>query len=82
MKHPKTKCYVVCAVRPEWKNFSPNFRFTIALESKQAVDEAYRWLAASGKEAGMSELREPRSDGVSFLLSDPARNWWEIASPN
>ena len=82
VKHPKTKCYVVCAVRKEWKKFSPNFRFTVALESQQALDEAYRWFAASGKELGVAELREPRSDGASFLLADPDRNWWEIVSPN
>ena len=83
LKHPKTKCYVVCAERKEWKNFSPNFRFTITLESKQAVDEAYRQFAGSAKELGMSELREPQSNGLaaSFLLSDPDRNWWEITSP-
>ncbi|HEV8341227.1 MAG TPA: hypothetical protein VGR30_02530, partial [Candidatus Binatia bacterium] len=26
IKHPKTKCYVVCAERKEWKVFSDNFR--------------------------------------------------------
>ena len=84
VKHPKTKCYVVCAVRNEFKSFSPNFRFTITLESMQAVDEGYRWLAKAGKELGMTELRELQSDGpaASFLLSDPYRNWWEITSPN
>jgi hypothetical protein len=46
------------------------------------VDEAYRSLAASAKELGIAELREPAGDGGSFLLADPDRNWWEIASPN
>lgn len=84
IKHPETKCYVVCAVRGEYKTFSPNFRFTIALESAQAVSEAYRRLAASGKELGVTELCEPQSSGSfsSFLLRDPDRNWWEISSPN
>ncbi len=84
IKHPKTKCYVVCAVRKEWKTFSPNFRFTISLESKEAVAEAHRWLAESGKGLGMTELRDLQSSGpaFSFLLSDPDRNWWEISSPN
>ncbi|MGH7770607.1 MAG: hypothetical protein ACREQA_00035 [Candidatus Binatia bacterium] len=84
VKHPKTKCYVVCAVRKEWKTFSPNFRFTIGLESKEAVADAHRWLADSGKGLGMTELRDLQTSGpaVSFLLSDPDRNWWEISSPN
>jgi catechol 2,3-dioxygenase-like lactoylglutathione lyase family enzyme len=84
LKHPRTKCYVVCAVRGEWKTFSPNFRFTITLESREAVEEAYRRLAVSGKELGVTELRAPTSDGsaASFLLSDPDRNWWELVSAN
>ncbi len=84
VKHPKNKCYIVTAVRKEWKNFSPNFRFTIALESKEAVSEAHRWLAGSGKESGVTELREIQTNGsrASFLLSDPDKNWWEVSSPN
>lgn len=84
IKHPENRCYVVCAVRGEYKNFSPNFRFTLALESKEAVAEGYRWLAKSGKEAGVTELCELQSDGVgcSFLIRDPDRNWWEISSPD
>ena len=83
IKHPQTKCYVVCAVRSGYKTFSPNFRFTIALESKEAVAEGYRWLAKSGNEIGVTELCELQSDGPawSFLLKDPDRNWWEISSP-
>jgi len=84
VKHPNTKPYIVCAVRPEWKTFSPNFRFTIGLESTDAVEEAHRSFAASAKDLGVTELRDVTRDGArtSFLLSDPDRNWWEIAAPN
>lgn len=84
IKHPKTKPYVVCAVRNEHKTFSPNFRFTLALESQEAVAEGYRWLAKSGSELGVAELCGLESDGpvCSFLFSDPDRNWWEVSSPN
>jgi len=84
IKHPKTKCYVVCTVRNEWQSFSPNFRFAVTLESRDAVDEAYRALAVSGKDLGVNELRELTTVGpaTSFLLSDPGGNWWEIASPS
>lgn len=84
VKHPQTKCYVVCAVRPQRKTFSPNFRFTIALESRKAVAEAHRWLSEDGKDLGATELGELQTteSGASFLLSDPDRNWWEIISPN
>ncbi|MFQ5540007.1 MAG: VOC family protein [Candidatus Binatia bacterium] len=82
VKHPGAKRYVVSAVRKEHKTYSPNFRFTIALESKEAVAEAHRWLAGSGKGLGVTELRELRTDGpaASFLLSDPDKNWWEVSS--
>ncbi|HEY1371250.1 MAG TPA: VOC family protein [Candidatus Binatia bacterium] len=84
VKHPDSKPYVVCAVRPEWKAFSPNFRFTIGLASDKAVEEAHGKLAATGKDLGLTELRDITRDGgrTSFLLSDPGRNWWEIASSN
>jgi catechol 2,3-dioxygenase-like lactoylglutathione lyase family enzyme len=81
VKHSNTKPYIVCATRNDWRAFSPNFRFTITLESKDAVDEAYRRFASSGQELGVTDLREPAGNG-SFLLADPDKNWWEIASPN
>jgi predicted lactoylglutathione lyase len=84
IKHPKTKCYVVCAVRNEWKNFSPNFRFTLTVESKEAVAEAHRWFAECGKDLGVTELRDLQTngDGSTFLLKDPDKNWWEVCSSN
>ncbi len=84
IKHPETKPYVVCAERQEWKEFSPNFRFTLTLESKEAVTEGYRWLAKSGKEVGVTGLCEPQGhgNGGSFLFKDLDSNWWEISSPN
>lgn len=84
VKQTHTKCYVVCAVRDEWNRYSPNFRFTLTLESRDAVAEAYRWLADSGRKLGITEFRKLETDGpvASFLLSDPDGNWWEISSPN
>ncbi|MCZ6622771.1 MAG: VOC family protein [Deltaproteobacteria bacterium] len=84
VKHPKNKCYVVSAVRKEWKSYSPNFRFTITLESKEAVAAAHSWLAESGNELGVTDLRKPHTDGQasSFLLMDPDKNWWELSSPS
>ena len=37
IKHPNTKCYVVCARRQDFKRFSPNFRFTITVGSQDEV---------------------------------------------
>lgn len=83
VKHPDTKCYVVSAVRPQWKSHSPNFRFTVVLESEEAVEKAHRWLAESGKGLGVTELGglQVARSAAFFFLRDPDRNCWEISSP-
>lgn len=84
IKHPSTKCYVVCAKREDFKRFSPNFRFTITVGSQDEVGKAHDWLQASAKECGLAELRDVHTSGSisSFLVSDPDNNWWEVTSPN
>jgi catechol 2,3-dioxygenase-like lactoylglutathione lyase family enzyme len=85
IKHPSTPWYIVSLEKPpeERKLLTPLQRYTITVESAQAVAEAHRWLKACGDEAGVSELGEIQetSSAVSFLLSDPDRNWWEVSSP-
>ena len=85
VKHPATPWYIVSLQVPlsEKKILGPNQRFTLALDSARAVEEAQRWLKESGKEAGITGLTEisDRNGVVSFLLSDLDSNWWEIASP-
>lgn len=83
VKHPKTKCYIVCAERENWKGFSANFRFTIHLESRQAVADAYRWLSGEGKDLGVTELWELQANGAGpcFFLRDPDGNCWELSAP-
>jgi len=82
LKAPRTKCYVVSAVREKWKRFSPNFRFTLSLESQQAVADGHRWLADSGGALGGTALGELQTAGAgsSFFVADPDGNWWEITS--
>ena len=84
VKHPSTRTYVVCAERKDFKVFSPNFRNTLTVESKAAVEDAHRWLSDSGKELGVSELLplQESNGSASFLLRDPATNCWEITSLN
>ena len=84
IKHPNTKCYVVCAKREDFKRFSPNFRFTITVGSQDEVREAHDWLKTSAKECGAAELHDVQTSGSvsSFLVSDPDNNWWEVTSPN
>ena len=84
IKHPSTKCYVVCARRQDFKRFSPNFRFTITVGSENDVATAHDWLKASGNESGLSDLGDVQRSGAasSFLVADPDNNWWEVTSPN
>jgi catechol 2,3-dioxygenase-like lactoylglutathione lyase family enzyme len=81
IKHPKTKSYIVSVVRAEPPTgYSPNFRFSLEMESSEALTEAHRRLESAGQELGMSELGEIQNDGglASFLLRDPDRNCWEL----
>jgi catechol 2,3-dioxygenase-like lactoylglutathione lyase family enzyme len=84
VKHPATPWYIVSLQVPvsEKKILGRNQRFTLALESARAVEDAHRWLKESGKEAGITGLTEVFDGGgsVSFMLSDPDSNWWEITS--
>jgi catechol 2,3-dioxygenase-like lactoylglutathione lyase family enzyme len=84
VKHPNTRTYVVCALRKDFKVFSPNFRNTLTVASKEAVQEACRRFRENGKELGVSELLplEENGAGASFCFRDPGTNCWEIASPN
>lgn len=85
IKHPSTPWYVVSLEMATEKRrlLTQRQRYTVALESAGAVAEAHRWLTEEGRSLGVTELEEIREEEgiVSFLLSDPDRNWWEIASP-
>jgi catechol 2,3-dioxygenase-like lactoylglutathione lyase family enzyme len=85
VKHPATPWYIVSLERPpEMRKVLTRLqRYTVAVESAAAVTDAHRWLKECGDELGVTELEEIREsdDSVSFLLSDPDRNWWEISSP-
>jgi hypothetical protein len=84
VKHAATPWYIVSLQVPasEKKILGPNQRFTLALESARAVEEAHRWLKESGKEAGTTAVTEISSgqSGASFMLRDFDSNWWEITS--
>ncbi len=80
VKHPMTKHYIVCARREERPTNSPNFRYTLTVESLPALEAAHRWVAEHKDEYAVSELHEieARGDTSSFLIRDPDLNWWEI----
>jgi catechol 2,3-dioxygenase-like lactoylglutathione lyase family enzyme len=84
VKHPSTRTYVVCAERQDFKVFSPNFRNTLVVESKDEVKETHRRFTESGKELGVTELfpLQESNGSASFFFRDPATNCWEITSRN
>ena len=84
VKHPNTKTFVVCALRKDFKVFSPNFRNTLTVASKEAVKDIYRRFSEYGKERGVRDLfpLEENGSSASFCFRDPGTNCWEIASPN
>lgn len=81
VKHPKTKTYVVCAKRKDFKVHSPNFRNSLTMESRDAVHDAYREFEQSGKDQGVRELfpMQETETGASFFFRDPGTNCWEIS---
>jgi catechol 2,3-dioxygenase-like lactoylglutathione lyase family enzyme len=85
IKHPATPWYIVSLERkPEMRTLlTPFQRYTITLESPDAVAQSHSWLKESRDSIGITGLGEvqERAGAVSFLLSDADRNWWEVTSP-
>ena len=85
IKHPSTPWYIVSLEKlPEERQLlTPFQRYTITVESVAAVAEAHRWLKECDEDVGVTELRELQDtcSGLSFILSDLDKNWWEVSSP-
>lgn len=84
VKHPSTPWYIVNLQAPSEnrRDLSRSQRFTLAVESVDAVKEAHRWFKKCSREIGITELEGIQEDSriASFLLSDLNRNWWEVTS--
>jgi catechol 2,3-dioxygenase-like lactoylglutathione lyase family enzyme len=85
IKHPSTPWYIVSLERrsPQTRTLLTRLqRYTVTLESPAAIAKAHHWMKEEGAELGLTELEEinENDESVSFLLSDPDRNWWEIRS--
>ncbi len=82
VKHPETRHFVVCARREERLINSPNFRYTLTVESPAALEAAHAWMRDQQAEYAISEVHdiETTGDVSSFLVRDPDLNWWEIAA--
>lgn len=82
-KHPQTKHFIVCLEGGQRNQESDDFRFTLKLESPEAVADAHGWLATAGKSLGVTHLSDVShtGSGSSFVLRDPDNNCWELTSP-
>lgn len=84
IKQPDTPWYVVCiqAQNPNRSCLSRYQRFTVALNSPNAVHDAYSELAANRDRWQLRELEDisESNDAASFLFADLNGNWWEINS--
>lgn len=78
LKTSTGQAFLVAMTRENYKSFSPNFRFTLGLESADAVNAAHRFLE-NQRSAGVTELMEVhKNQGTSFLMRDLDQNCWEI----
>ena len=57
-------------------------RFTLQVGTREEVADAHRTFRTAGREAGVGEVQDLRSDNgeTSFVFSDLDRNWWEICA--
>ncbi len=74
-KHPETKHFVVCLEGGSRNEENDNFRFTLTMDTPEAVAEAHESLSHEARVTALSEVRDD-----SFLLRDPDNNCWEIAA--
>ena len=78
LKTPEGQAFLVAMTRENYKTFSANFRFTLGLESADAVNAAHRFLEEH-RSSGVTELTEVHEHrGTSFLMRDLDHNCWEI----
>jgi hypothetical protein len=75
---------VVCiqALKQNRQHLSRYQRFTLAVDSADAVHEAYRSFETNRQAWQIHHLEKPEANGkeASFLFSDLNGNWWEITS--
>lgn len=84
IKHPATPWYVVCiqALKQNRQHLSRYQRFTLAVDSVNAVHHAYRSFETNRQAWKIKDLEKVEASGedASFLFSDLNGNWWEITS--
>jgi hypothetical protein len=75
---------VVCiqALKQNRQHLSRYQRFTLAVDSVNAVHDAYRWVETNRQAWKIKDLEKVEASGeeAAFLFSDLNGNWWEITS--
>lgn len=83
IKHPSSPWYVVSLEVPERsrKYLGVLQRFTIAVATKEKLQEAHYSLHKRRADFALTEIGEIQEteNGDSFMLCDLNKNWWEIA---
>jgi catechol-2,3-dioxygenase len=82
IRHPSTPWYIVVLPGRRRRYLSPSNRFTLRVDSPEAVEESHLKFTRSGKEIGITQLGDIERDNgkVSFAFGDMDRNWWEVSA--
>lgn len=82
VKHCDTPWYVVVLPGRTRHYVSSLNRFTLQVGTREEVADAHRTFRTSGREMGVGEVQDLRSDNgeTSFVFSDLDRNWWELCA--
>lgn len=80
IRHPDYPWYIVVLPGRRREYLSPVNRFTLKVAGPEEVEETHRQFGKTGKGLGISELGdlERKKGRLSFIFSDPDRNWWEV----
>jgi catechol-2,3-dioxygenase len=84
LKHRDTPWYIVNLQVPleNRKYIGRNQRFTLAVETSDALGRAHRELTEGAAQWGIKKVDEIEKNGTdsSFMFCDMNSNWWEIAT--
>ncbi|HEY6368026.1 MAG TPA: VOC family protein, partial [Candidatus Binatia bacterium] len=74
--------YVVVVPQKIRRYLNENSRFTLEVDSPDAVRQAHQEFARAGEDARITYLGKltEESGRSYFFLSDPAKNWWEVSA--
>jgi catechol 2,3-dioxygenase-like lactoylglutathione lyase family enzyme len=82
IKHSSTPWYIVVLPVKRRHYLGRSNRFTLRVASPEAVEEAHRLFATTGKSLGIAALDDLQhcAGAVAFTFSDLDRNWWEVTA--